>query len=54
MTTMVGALPAGLLVFAVAAAPIEARSRSGRTGLWTTVGAGAGYGVGDARGPRRD
>lgn len=46
MTRSVGALLGGLLVFAMAAAPVEARSRAGKTGLWTAVGAGAGFGIG--------
>lgn len=46
MTRRVGALLVGLLVFAMAAAPVEARSRAGKTGLWTAVGAGAGFGIG--------
>ena len=46
MTRRGGALLVGLVVFAVAVAPVEARSRAGRTGLWTAVGAGAGFGIG--------
>ena len=46
MARMAGALLVGLMVFSLAAAPVEARSRAGRTGLWTAVGAGAGFGIG--------
>ena len=46
MARMAGALLVGLMVFSLAAAPVEARSRGGRTGLWTAVGAGAGFGIG--------
>lgn len=46
MTRIVGALLAGLTVFALTVAPVEARSRAARAGLWTAVGAGAGFGVG--------
>jgi hypothetical protein len=46
MTRMAGVLLAGLTVCAVTVAPVEARSRAGKAGLWTAVGAGAGFGVG--------
>ena len=36
----------GLTVLAATAAPVEARSRAGRTALWTAVAAGAGFGAG--------
>ena len=46
MTRIVGALSIGLLVLTAAATPLEARARHGRTGVWTAVGAGAGFGLG--------
>lgn len=46
MTRRVGALLVGLTVFVASAAPVEARSRAGRTGLWTAVAAGAGFAAG--------
>ena len=46
MNRIVGAIAAGVLMLTVTAAPVEGRSRGGRSALWTVVGAGAGFGCG--------
>ena len=46
MTRIVGAISAVMLMVAVTAAPVEARSRGGKAALWTAVGAAAGFGCG--------
>jgi hypothetical protein len=46
MIGIVRAVSIGVLVLSVTAQPVEARSRGSRTGLWTVVGAGAGFGIG--------